>query len=458
MGDGKLKCYGSSLYLKSVYGVGYNMTLEKKNPVDFDNEQMSRTVQQYIPEAKLLSDAGTELSFQLPLSSSDKFQSLFDYFDDNETALGIRSYGMSVTTLEEVFIKVAHGFETRNTELSLADEVRKKSASFGMAEVVDDQGNKEGVELSNVGAAADVEKIVDSSFTNFRRLGEDQQFWFFIRHMHAMIMKRALYFSRDKKAWVFMYGFPILLVLIGMIVQLVTNFAVNQPALVINTSLYNGGISSNVLPSAYNDASTYCISPQTGGIPQCSAVSDQAKIVSGIPSSSNYPTTPVKTALNITAMSNFIYNNRNKYQASQFGAFSLYNDTITDGKISFLQYLVHANYTAVFGMPLFQTLVAQGVLQSVASSASLQLSLQPLPYTQTQLNTAVGINVGLIADFVMLAIPWVSASYASYIVREREVKSKHVQMVSGVSIYAYWLGTWIWDFVSKSCIYIRLIF
>jgi ATP-binding cassette subfamily A (ABC1) protein 3 len=148
-------------------------------------------------------------------------------------------------------------------------------------------------------------------------------------------------------------------------------------------------------------------------------------------------------------MSNFIYNNRNKYQASQFGAFSLYNDTITDGKISFLQYLVHANYTAVFGMPLFQTLVAQGVLQSVASSASLQLSLQPLPYTQTQLNTAVGINVGLIADFVMLAIPWVSASYASYVVREREVKSKHVQMVSGVSIYAYWLGTWIWDFVSR---------
>jgi len=445
MGDGKLKCCGSSLYLKSVYGVGYNMTLEKKNPVDFDNEQMSRTVQQYIPEAKLLSDAGTELSFQLPLSSSDKFQSLFDYFDDNETALGIRSYGMSVTTLEEVFIKVAHGAESP----TLADDIMKKNTGF--LEV--------GTATTAAVVSADPEvgdKVASSA--SFQRLGEDQQFWFFIRHMHAMIMKRALYFSRDKKAWVFMYGFPILLVLIGMIVQLVTNFAVNQPALVINTSLYNGGISSNVLPSAYNDASTYCISPQTGGIPQCSAVSDQAKIVSGIPSSSNYPTTPVKTALNITAMSNFIYNNRNKYQASQFGAFSLYNDTITDGKISFLQYLVHANYTAVFGMPLFQTLVAQGVLQSVASSASLQLSLQPLPYTQTQLNTAVGINVGLIADFVMLAIPWVSASYASYIVREREVKSKHVQMVSGVSIYAYWLGTWIWDFVSKSCIYIRLIF
>ena len=436
MGDGKLKCYGSSLYLKSVYGVGYNMTLEKKNPVDFDNEQMSRTVQQYIPEAKLLSDAGTELSFQLPLSSSDKFQSLFNYFDDNETALGIRSYGMSVTTLEEVFIKVAHGTELQNP----TEEVLKKNVGA--------------LEIGTANTAAVVSADPENgdkagSSGGFRRLGEEQQFWFFVRHMHAMIMKRALYFSRDKKAWVFMYGFPFFLVLIGMIVQLVTNFTVNQPSLTINTSLYNGGISSNFLPSAYNDASTYCISPQfLDNYSNCSKVSQQPKIVSGIPSSNNYPTTPITTAVNITDMSNFIWKNRNKYQASQFGAFSLYNDTIVDGKISFLQYLVHANYSAVFGMPLFQTLMAQGVLRSVAPSASLQLSLQPLPYTQTQLNQKTGINVSLIAYFILLAIPWVSASYASYIVREREVKSKHVQMVSGVSIYAYWLGTWIWDFVS----------
>jgi hypothetical protein len=36
MGDGKLRCCGSSLYLKKAYGVGYNMTIEKKSAISFD--------------------------------------------------------------------------------------------------------------------------------------------------------------------------------------------------------------------------------------------------------------------------------------------------------------------------------------------------------------------------------------------------------------------------------------
>ena len=30
MGDGKLKCLGSSVYLKNKFGVGYNLTIVKK--------------------------------------------------------------------------------------------------------------------------------------------------------------------------------------------------------------------------------------------------------------------------------------------------------------------------------------------------------------------------------------------------------------------------------------------
>jgi hypothetical protein len=67
---------------------------------------MQRTVHAQVPEAKLLTDVGTEMTFQLPFSASAKFQGLFEHIDDNETTLGVQSYGVSVTTLEEVFIKV----------------------------------------------------------------------------------------------------------------------------------------------------------------------------------------------------------------------------------------------------------------------------------------------------------------------------------------------------------------
>ena len=44
----------------------------------------------------------------------------------------------------------------------------------------------------------------------------------------------------------------------------------------------------------------------------------------------------------------------------------------------------------------------------------------------------------------MLAIPYVPAAFATFIVREREVKAKHQQLVSGVSIPAYWMSAWLW--------------
>ena len=85
------------------------MTIEKKDATSFDSIAMSNLVLSRIPTALLLTDVGTELTFQLPLNSSNQFQPLFEHIDNNDVALGVQSYGMSVTTLEEVFIKVAHG-------------------------------------------------------------------------------------------------------------------------------------------------------------------------------------------------------------------------------------------------------------------------------------------------------------------------------------------------------------
>ena len=59
-----------------------------------------------IPDAKLLTDVGTEITFQLPFSGSGQFVGLFEYLDANSEQLGVRSYGMGVTSMEEVFIKV----------------------------------------------------------------------------------------------------------------------------------------------------------------------------------------------------------------------------------------------------------------------------------------------------------------------------------------------------------------
>ena len=84
MGDGKLKCCGSSLFLKRYYGVGYNMIIEKENVSTFNVKNVNELVHKYVPEAKQLTDVGAELTFQLPFTSSNLFPPLFELLDNNK--------------------------------------------------------------------------------------------------------------------------------------------------------------------------------------------------------------------------------------------------------------------------------------------------------------------------------------------------------------------------------------
>jgi hypothetical protein len=213
MGDGQLRCCGSSLFLKNAYGVGYNMTIEKMDATSFDSRKMADVIGSRIPEAKLLTDVGTELTFQLPLSSSDKFQPLFEYMDAHERELGLQSYGMSVTTLEEVFIRVAEGTHTQADAQAGIKKLQNKGGSHGLS-------FKQ--LLSPVPVVVDIEAgpgLFPADVNDFKKIPEEQQLLYFFRHCFAMIAKRCLYFIRDIKAMIAQYFAPILIVLIGMLIM-----------------------------------------------------------------------------------------------------------------------------------------------------------------------------------------------------------------------------------------------
>jgi hypothetical protein len=239
-----------------------------------------------------------------------------------------------------------------------------------------------------------------------------------------------------------------------MIVQNVTTYIVNQPSKTISTSLYNEGISTDIFPFPYNHGSTgFCADNQYGPT-ECSLYSDQARFADAIPYVSNFPALPNPAGVAIQNMSQFILNGKSNFKATQIGAFDIFDSTnFTSGTPSSLTYFVHSNYSAVYGAPLVQTLVAQSLFKVINSSVTSSMSIYPLPYTNREASQLNSFNVDLIVTFVLLAIPWIAASFTSYAVREREVKSKHIQMVSGVSVYSYWIASWLWDFVSVSFIF-----
>jgi len=72
---------------------------------DCDVTAITKIIQSYVPTAQMESDVSAELSYILPADSKATFENLFDYLSASQADLKISSFGVSVTTMEEVFLR-----------------------------------------------------------------------------------------------------------------------------------------------------------------------------------------------------------------------------------------------------------------------------------------------------------------------------------------------------------------
>ncbi|NXI40022.1 ABCA9 protein, partial [Galbula dea] len=100
---GRLKCVGSSLFLKKKWGIGYHLRIHVSESCDLEN--VTSLVKQYIPNVIFSGHSQYELRYKLPLEHVNKFPDLFNSLDSCSSQ-GIITYGVSMTTLEDVFLKL----------------------------------------------------------------------------------------------------------------------------------------------------------------------------------------------------------------------------------------------------------------------------------------------------------------------------------------------------------------
>eukprot|EP00730_Choanoeca_flexa_P008671 TRINITY_DN12519_c2_g1_i12.p1 TRINITY_DN12519_c2_g1~~TRINITY_DN12519_c2_g1_i12.p1 ORF type:complete len:1527 (+),score=451.98 TRINITY_DN12519_c2_g1_i12:2-4582(+) len=112
MADGELRTVGSSMFLKDRFGAGYHMTIVKGEGCKAVD--VLTTVQKYIPQAEMKGNVGAELTLIIPKDSVSVFPKMFEELEARQQELNIMSYGMSITTMEEVFLKVAEGRHLNN--------------------------------------------------------------------------------------------------------------------------------------------------------------------------------------------------------------------------------------------------------------------------------------------------------------------------------------------------------
>ncbi|NXR03840.1 ABCAA protein, partial [Sagittarius serpentarius] len=100
---GRLKCVGSSLFLKKKWGIGYHLRIHVSESCNL--EDVTSLIKRYIPNVIFSGHSQYELRYKLPLENVNKFPDLFSGLDSCSDQ-GIINYGVSMTTLEDVFLRL----------------------------------------------------------------------------------------------------------------------------------------------------------------------------------------------------------------------------------------------------------------------------------------------------------------------------------------------------------------
>uniref|UniRef100_A0A8D3CZN3 P-type phospholipid transporter n=1 Tax=Scophthalmus maximus TaxID=52904 RepID=A0A8D3CZN3_SCOMX len=260
---GKLCCVGSSLYLKNQLGTGYYLTLVKKEPepslsscrnssstVSFTKKAApvgeSLLILRHVPAARLVEDQGHELTYVLPYNAAKDgaFVALFKDLDVKLPDLGISSYGVSDTTLEEIFLKVAedNGVDTEvPSDGTLPVRRRRRTHAFGggdhqscLRPLTEDDDN-EGNDSDGDPESRETDWLNCTDGKGSYQVGgwslKKQQFV-------ALIWKRFLFARRSRKGFFAQIVLPAVFVCIALVFSLIVPPFGKYPSLELQPWMY----------------------------------------------------------------------------------------------------------------------------------------------------------------------------------------------------------------------------
>uniref|UniRef100_A0A672MUL1 P-type phospholipid transporter n=1 Tax=Sinocyclocheilus grahami TaxID=75366 RepID=A0A672MUL1_SINGR len=526
---GKLCCVGSSLFLKTQLGTGYYLTLVKK---DFDLSAsscpccwglpkpkyepfithnrdvslISNVIFKHVPTARLVEDLGHEITYVLPYESAKDgaFVELFHEIDDRLTDLGISSYGISDTTLEEIFLKVA---EDNGVDAEMSGKTEHILLSLLS------------VFLSYLVTCAPAESRETDWLGGADGKGSYQvKGWSLKRQQFvALLWKRFLYARRSRKGFFAQIVLPAVFVCIALVFSLIVPPFGKYPSLALEPSMYEEQFSfiSNDAPEdrhtnkllealmdnpAYNEQSFPHIAlkscaikdgewmvpevPETvqdiflkgnwsmenpSPLCECSCEGRKKMLPECPAGAGGLPPPQIKvtadeTLQNLTGrnISDYLVKTyaqiigkslKNKLWVNEF-RYTYYLSTFIRGLDTKNNVKIWFNNKGWHSIGGFLNVMNNAVLRANLppgldrSKFGIKAFNHPLNLTKEQLSqvalmtTSVDVLVSICVIFAMSFVP---ASFVVFLIQERVNKAKHMQFISGVQPFLYWLANFVWD-------------
>ncbi|XP_031848316.1 cholesterol transporter ABCA5 isoform X1 [Nomia melanderi] len=413
---GKLRCCGSSLFLKNKFGIGYHLTMVLEG--NAREHAINRLVTSHVSKAEKARRHGRELSFILPHNSVENFAPLFSAIEHEiktrASRLGISSYGVSMTTLEEVFLHLEKDEGTectmdnlskkmvRNRALSRSLSLQSKSTSYQSLQ-------NEGVTVQNDGQAkGELPDGVHNDRNPVLGLGLDpiKIRPNFIQILYAMLRLRILRLFRNIQLLYFTIVAPLFLIAVGLHLYSIQTVEIKMQSLKLNTDTY--GNETKILYANHTD---HDITNLTDGISQ-----DVKYIEEYTGNFANL----LKIASHIAVFT------VNEYSQPKIDLTVAYNDTMQHSLPILINLLSNTYYRLVSGNDNVEPI---GV-----KTHPFQQTSQPQEFNIGTASSAVFIGM----NFVLLPIILVVD-----MVYDREIKAKNQLRVNGLSFSMYFLTYFI---------------
>uniref|UniRef100_A0A3Q1GHF5 P-type phospholipid transporter n=1 Tax=Acanthochromis polyacanthus TaxID=80966 RepID=A0A3Q1GHF5_9TELE len=288
---GKMRCCGSSLFLKKCFGSGYYLTLVRdgtekmaaqrsgmiqakkgrrerdcpsnssldegissqtwSNSDPSDLTALGELLRHHVPEAVFLESIGQEITYILPYGGArdGTFARLFQDLDRAMNNLGLTSYGISDTTLEEIFLKVAEDSGV-DAEISSTKELlvkerseskrrRSRSSSSSIASVRTKTEQINGMTDSKEKFSSKVGDLKKNGSLSGRGSTVITGWKLIRRQFLALFIKRFHHARRSRKGLIAQVVLPAVFVCLSLIFSLIVPPFTEYPSLELQPWMYD---------------------------------------------------------------------------------------------------------------------------------------------------------------------------------------------------------------------------
>jgi ATP-binding cassette, subfamily A (ABC1), member 3 len=367
-----------------------------------DNVQLEKFVMDNVPGATKVSEVSSEATYLLPKAVSNNFPEFFKKLDSQLSSLKVSSYGVSMTTLEEVFLKV-EGADAKE-DAQLVEKIKKRRTS----KLEEDNEHS------------------DYSISKEQISGGWAIFWL---HYVALFMKRLILSKRNYKGFIVDLLLPVALIIVGFGLATIQFFKdsdqrILEPNLfsLPQRVIYN----TNIQSGAGNPATLIGLLEPSGAFSATGVVST----IGG----TNTDT--------LNTFDDILYNAAQTSPLEPFRYAHYYFHTLdyTNHQYKILSWGNSTSQDAIVASAHF---MYQAVLKnSISNSLVYKMVNDPMPIVQIYKDRDKGGN-GFFIGFVMgIALALVPTSIMMFIMSERCTQLLHQQIISGMNKLSYWIANY----------------